>query len=177
MEIKIELATVNQKQVLINLLEKYEYEFSQYDDSGVDELGLFGCEEWIETYWEKDNCWPYLIKVDDKLAGFAFVGDFPIKGKETDFIIDEFFIIYKYRNSGVGQFVVDYLLDKHQGKWGLYYTPRNLPAVSFWPKAIGKYTNDNYELIKDYPGVVYMDGTPNGTPGTVLLFDSRKQEL
>jgi len=169
MDITIELATVEQKEVVANLMEKYEYEFSQYNDAGVDELGLFGCMEWIDCYWEEADCWAYLIKVDNRLAGFAFVGDFEIEGQRTDFMIDEFFVMYKYRNLGVGKFVVNNLLERHQGKWGLCYTPRNLPATKFWPKVIGAYTNGNYERIENYESVVYDDGTL----GTVLLFDSR----
>lgn len=43
---KIELLEVakEQKEILRNLLEKYDYEFSQYDMRDVNDLGLYGYE-------------------------------------------------------------------------------------------------------------------------------------
>jgi predicted acetyltransferase len=168
MNITLEVATLDQMELVANLMEKYEYEFSQYSKSILGEDGLYGCIEWIDVYWEDENCWPYIIRVDGRIAGFALVGNFEIGDYELDFIVDEFFLIYDYRNQGVGQFVVNYLLDRHKGRWGLVYTPRNLPASNFWPKVIGEYTGGKYQLIENEPTEVYDDGTL----GTVILFES-----
>jgi len=167
-KITIKLATVDEKEILVNLMEKYEYESSQYTGAKINELGIYGCYDWLDDFWQDETSWPYLIRVDDRLAGFALVGDFPIEGQQTDFIIDEFFIIYNYRKQGVGKFVINHLLDQHKGRWGVIYTPKNLPATQFWRKVISEYTNDNYEMVENYARVSYNDDTL----GTVLLFES-----
>lgn len=164
--IALELATIEQKELVANLMEKYEYEFSQYTKSTMNESGLYGCIDWIDTYWQDEERRQYIVRVDGKLAGFAL-----IRGSENDnidFYIEEFFIIYDYRKQGVGQFVVNYLLGQHKGHWALVYTPRNLPAAKFWPKVIGEYTGGKYKIFENNPNIVYDDGTL----GTGLSFES-----
>jgi hypothetical protein len=43
-----------EKQILANLLEKYNYEFSQYDSRDVNKLGLYGYD-YLDSYWTKPD--------------------------------------------------------------------------------------------------------------------------
>jgi len=47
MDITIESVKKEEKEILKNLLEKYEYEFSQYNNLDVNELGLTDMIIWI----------------------------------------------------------------------------------------------------------------------------------
>ena len=162
--ITLGLATIEQKELMANLMEKYEYEFSQYTGNTMDESGLFGCYEFFETYLKDEKNFSYIICFDGKLAGFALITE----RDKANFSLEEFFITYNYRNQGVGQFAVNYLLEAHKGKWSLVYTPKNLPSKNFWPKVIGEFTGGKFEIYENHPKIVYDDGTL----GTEMRFES-----
>lgn len=157
--IKVKL---EEKDVLYNLIEKYLYEFSQWDKMDVNENGVYGYE-YLDCYFTERNRFPYFIKVDNQLAGFVMVNDYQeIPDVETDFCIAEFFVMYKYRRNGVGRESLFKVLELHHGKWQLKRHPHNMASVYFWNKVISEYTDNNYKLITAYPNheVDYKDGTP-----------------
>jgi len=168
MNVKLKLVQLEEREILSNLLEKYDYEFSQYDNRDVNKLGLYGYQ-YLDYYWTEKNRWAYFILVDGNLAGFVMVNDLPeVDDRETDFQMAEFFVMYKYRRKGVGQQAVYKTLDIHRGRWQLKRHPKNLSSVYFWNKVIEKYTNGNYELITSYPKTEYNDGTL----GDIFFFES-----
>ncbi len=170
MKIIVELkqVTIDEKEILGNLLEKYSYEFSQWDKRDVNKLGLYGYQ-YLDYYWTEKKRWAYFILVDDKLAGFAMVVNLPeVDDRETDFQMAEFFVLHKYRRLGVGRQAFFKVLDMHKGRWQLKRHPANIASVIFWDKVIKEYTNGRFELIKAYPGTEYDDGTL----GDVFFFEN-----
>ena len=83
---KIELVAVDssEKEILRNLLEKYDYEFSQYDNRDVNQLGLYGYD-YLDYYWTGKDRWAFFIHVNKKLAGFVMVNSYQ-STKDTDYI-------------------------------------------------------------------------------------------
>ncbi len=154
-------ASVQEKGILQNLLEKYLYEFSQWDKSDVDENGLYGYP-YLDCYFTEKNRWPYLIRTDGKIAGFVLVNDYPEVPEKTDFCLSEFFILHKYRRCGIGKEAAFKVFDLHRGSWQLKRHPHNTGSVFFWNKVIHEYTGGNYRLVQNYPNpkVNYEDGTP-----------------
>jgi len=59
MNIEIIPVEKDQKEILRNLLEKYEYDFSQYNQRDVNNLGLFGYD-YLDNYWTEENRFPFL---------------------------------------------------------------------------------------------------------------------
>lgn len=115
-----------EKEILLNLLEKYEYEFSQYTLIDVNPLGLYGYD-YLDYYFTEENRYAYFIKVDGKLAGFVMINDYPeIPDEKTDFCVSEFFVLFKYRKQGIGRKAIFEVLDKHRGKWQLKRHPKNI---------------------------------------------------
>lgn len=166
--VELKQVTADEKEILRNLLEKYSYEFSQWDKRDVNQLGLFGYP-YLDYYWIEDKRWAYFIMADGKLAGFVMVVDKPeVDDRETDYQIAEFFVLYKYRRLGVGKQAFFKVLDMHRGRWQLKRHPANTASVYFWDRVIDEYTNGQYELVKAYPGTEYDDGTP----GDVFFFES-----
>ena len=158
---KIELVQVKkeEKEILRNLLEKYDYEFSQYDLRDVNALGLYGYD-WLDCYWTEERLWPFFIKADGQLAGFVMVNDYPETDEPCEYCMSEFFVLYKYRRAGVGSFAARSVWDRFHGRWQLKLHPKNLPSVHFWQKAVSSYTNGSYRFVKAYSGTEYDDGTP-----------------
>lgn len=159
-----------EKQTLLNLMEKYLCEFSQWEKTDVNENGLYEYE-WIDYYFTEKERFPYFIKIDGKLAGFILISNYPEVPEEVvDFCLSEFFILPKYRRTGYGKEEVFKVLDLHHGKWQLKRHPHNLASVYFWDKVLDEYTNGNFRLVRAFPNkeVNYDDGTP----ADVFFFDN-----
>lgn len=90
MNVCLKAAVPEDKETLGNLLEKYLYEFSEWEDQDVDGNGLYGYP-YLDAYWTDEKRYPFLILVDGKLAGFALVNCYPIVDTEADYTIAEFF--------------------------------------------------------------------------------------
>ena len=168
MQVEIKQVCADEKEILRNLLEKYDYEFSQWNKRDVNELGLFGYP-YFDHYWTENERWAYFIYADHKLAGFAMVNNLPeVDDRQTDFQMAEFFVLYKYRRSSVGKQAFFKVLELHKGRWQLKLHPDNLGSVHFWNRVINEYTNGVYELVKSYPRTEYNDGTA----GDIFFFES-----
>jgi predicted acetyltransferase len=157
MNIKIEKTSIEQKIVLKNLLELYKYDFSEYDPEDVNEQGEYGYK-YFDNYWTEPERFPFLIKVDEKYAGFALVRKKYQGNKSGEFCYSmaEFFVMKKYRKSGVGKQTAFYLFDLFLGKWEVAQIKENIPAQKFWIKVISDYTNKNYTEIQrnDWEGPI-----------------------
>ena len=169
MKIELKQAKAEDREILRNLLEKYDYEFSQWDHRDVNQLGLYGYD-YLDCYWTEKNRWAFFILVDGRLAGFAMVNDYPEAKEKTDYSLAEFFVMYKYRRRGVGKSAAEQIFDRFHGKWQLKRHPKNIPSVYFWDKVITEYTGGKYRLVKSYPGTEYDDGTP----GDIFFFQNDK---
>lgn len=100
MNIELKRVAADEKEILRNLLEKYDYEFSQWDKRDVNKLGLYGYE-YLDNYWTEKNRFAYFILVEEHIAGFVMVNNYPeAEDQKTDFTVAEFFVMYKYRKCG-----------------------------------------------------------------------------
>lgn len=162
---KIELMTVtsDQKDILKNLMEKYTYEFSQYDLIPFDENGLYN-DPHIDSYFTDHDRFPYFIRVDNKLAGFALVFKRAECPAPLDWAVAEFFIAYGYRKKGVGTAVMKMLFERYKGIWQIKYHPKNKSSEIFWQKIANEASGGKFEIMRGNED--YYDGTP----AKVLVF-------
>ena len=143
MKINILPASVNDKPILQRMMELYQYDFSEFQNNDLDAQGCFGYP-FLDYYWSEEGRYPFLVQVDDKLVGFVLVNHhIYILGNEWS--IAEFFILRKYRRTGIGKRVAFYIFDQFQGKWEIQETKANLPAQRFWQKVITEYTEGQYQ--------------------------------
>ena len=63
MQVSIRKVELENREVLANLLEKYNYEFSQYNSLDVNRLGLYGYQYLDCYWWDDENRWAYFIEV------------------------------------------------------------------------------------------------------------------
>lgn len=169
MKLKLVPVQEEEKEILRNLLEKYLYEFSQYDGGTVNALGLYGYS-YLDNYWTEENRWAFFLKADGKLAGFAMVNDYQESGEKTDFCMSEFFVMYPYRKHGLGKEAAFALFDRFPGTWQLKYHPKNIPSVHFWNRVVAEYTHGEFRSVPGNSQFPYGDGSP----GQVLYFTARK---
>ncbi len=152
---QIELVPVieEQREILAHLIELYEYDFSEYENSDVNSYGLYGYS-YLDYYWTEKNRYAYFIKVDGKLAGFVMICGFCYVSKTKDTLfMSEFFVMKKYRKMGVGFFAACEALKKHPGKWELTVHTNNPISHCFWKKVVETVSHDSFQIIEEVEGV------------------------
>jgi len=168
MQILLKRVEMNNENILINLMEKYEYEFSQYHHWDVHENGLYGCY-FEDEYREKTGKYAaFLIEAGGKLAGFVMIGDGINGDKKTDYQVNELFVMYKYRRLGIGKRALYEILDTYKGTWQVLYHPNNIASACFWERITDEHSDGKCELIKSHSHDDYS--FYDGTQGNVIYF-------
>lgn len=163
MKIDITPATESDRKIIHNMVSYYIYDFSEHMGWNIKTNGTFGGCDDLAEYWQtwhpetdekdrwSDKSWqgfPYLIQVDDRIAGFALVRHLGTTLPNT-FDMGEFFILRKFRRKSIGQHVAHTLFDKHQGNWIVRQMIGNRSATTFWRTVISNYTNGTYQETKE----------------------------
>jgi predicted acetyltransferase len=141
MKIDLVEATPADKTALGNLLELYQYDFTEYTDEDVGSDGRFGYR-YLDAWFSEPPRHPFLIRADAHHAGFVLVRRTPSAlgdGDVTD--MAEFFVMRKYRRHGVGAQTARRAFDRFPGRWEVREMAANTPAQAFWRHVIGEYTN------------------------------------
>ncbi|MFS0727666.1 GNAT family N-acetyltransferase [Paenibacillus sp. 1P07SE] len=136
-----------QKSILRQLLELYEYDFSEYNDEDVNANGFFGYT-YLDHYWTDEGRYPFFIMVENKYAGFVLVNShsYLLDDREGKSIA-EFFIMRKYRSKGIGREAATQIFDKFKGWWEVRQHGDNEPSKRFWQRVIDTYTAGQYKLM------------------------------
>ncbi|MEL6840703.1 MAG: GNAT family N-acetyltransferase [Pseudomonadota bacterium] len=90
--------------------------------------------------WTDPDRHPYLIFVEKEPAGFAIVH---WTGKDYD--MEQFFVMRKFRRTGLGRAAAYRLFDMFRGPWGIEQITSNTVAQAFWRNVISGYTDDDFE--------------------------------
>jgi len=138
-------ASSKERVLLENLAQFYYYDFSEVLEMYVDEDGRFGNVD-LTPYWVDEWRYPFLLRVDDKLAGFALISErSKITGKRGVFDMTEFFVLRRFRRQGVGRAAAFAAFDRFGGPWEVRQRKDNHNATAFWRRAIDEYTRGDYE--------------------------------
>ncbi len=143
---KFELTKVEEKDknVIYNLMQIYSYELSFFEDETTNftmlDSGLYELK-YIERYWQEENRRPYILKCDNKLAGFVLQR----YNEENMNEIAEFFVINKYRKMGAGAFMARKMFELYKGKWEVRTLLKNESAQKFWRNTIKEFAKNNFE--------------------------------
>ncbi|MEJ8546309.1 GNAT family N-acetyltransferase [Brevibacillus borstelensis] len=156
MNIALKKAALEEKTVIRNLLELYNHDFSECMDLDVDEQGQYGYP-YLDEYWTDQDRFPFLIQADGKWAGFVLVRKITDEHSRTAcyYSIAEFFIMRKFRRSGLGKTIAHQIFRMFPGNWEVFWLAANLPAQQFWRKTISEYTAGDYQE-KEADGNVYQ---------------------
>ena len=140
----IKVAELRDKETIHNLMQFYFYDFSEFIDIYVDDNGVFGQYAYLDNYWQESRRFPYLIEWEGKVAGFVLVSEVQEENNQH-WSISEFFIMKKFRLSGLGKLAAYQVFEKHKGDWQVSQIEANKPAQTFWRKVIGEYTSEQYK--------------------------------
>ena len=117
--------------MIARLLQFHLHDQSAYDAFAFSDDGLFEYR-WFDFYWSSALRHPYLIRVDDHIAGFAFVREREDEPSDWQWQIAEFFILRGLRRRGIGIAAALELLRSRIGVWEFAYDMANEPAKLFW---------------------------------------------
>lgn len=138
-------ASSNERVLLQNLAQLYAYDFSEVLEMHVDDDGRFADID-LTPYWVDDWRHPFLLRVGDKLAGFALISErSKITGTSGVFDMTEFFVLRRFRRQGVGRAAAFAAFDRFDGPWEVRQRVENPDATAFWRRAIDEYTRGSYE--------------------------------
>ena len=127
--------------VLSNLLELYSHDLSQVFALELGTNGRFGYEK-LPLYWsEPERRFPFLIRVGARVAGFVLVTrGSPASDDPNSFDIAEFFVLRRYRRSGVGRQAAFLLWNRFAAHWIVRVSEGNKNGLRFWANVIAEYT-------------------------------------
>lgn len=149
----VKLEACYDKDIIMNLYPLYLHELSVFNDEKVNDKGLYDFDE-INVYWEKPEMHPILIKVKDEIAGFILLTEIPYTKSGTDYCIQEFFVLNKFRRKAVGKDAFMELIKEYDGIYSLLVFKENKQALAFWKK--------NYQLNS----LKYEEGIIDGSGAT-----------
>jgi predicted acetyltransferase len=151
METRILAAARSDQEALRNLFQLYTYDFSEILPLDVEETGRFK-EESLDSYWKDAWRFPFLLRTDGHLAGFALVHH-RSKLATADNVWDmaDFFVLRGYRRRGVGLTAAHWIFAAHAGEWEVRQRHANVAATAFWRRVISVYTGGSFreELLDD----------------------------
>ncbi|HXO18713.1 MAG TPA: GNAT family N-acetyltransferase [Thermoanaerobaculia bacterium] len=144
-EVALDVATSSDAGLLSNLLELYLHDLSGAFPSielGAD--GRYGYSN-LPLYWsEPDRRFPFLIRCDGRVAGFALATrGSPATDDPSVFDVAEFFVLRRYRRSGVGRRAAVLLWNRLPGRWIVRVSEGTPGALPFWARVIAQFTSSS----------------------------------
>jgi predicted acetyltransferase len=148
---------------LSNVYPLYLHDLSEFDKTfyQLDERGRWAPDH-LQFWLTEETAHPLVIRAASRSVGFAFVGKAPFKYMTPgmDYHLAEFFILRRYRRTGLGRRAAMAIFDALPGWWELEEIPANVGAIRFWRKVIGEYTNGDFneEVAEGVPRQKFYAG-------------------
>jgi predicted acetyltransferase len=116
-------------QLLGRLVDLYLHDFSEFDGRDLQADGSYHYR-WLKAYETEGDRRAYLFFVESFPAGFALI-------RLTDPIeLADFFVVRKYRRSGIGTLAARDVIGRHPGHWAVNEVSNNSSATSFRRRSI-----------------------------------------
>jgi predicted acetyltransferase len=143
--LSFEPASRDERPLLENLMQLYAYDFSEVLEMYVGDDGRFAGVD-LSAYWLDEWRHPFLLRVGERVAGFALVAErSKITGMSGVFDMTEFFVLRRFRRHGVGRAAAFAAFDRFAGPWEVRQREENPAATAFWRRTIRDYTQGDYE--------------------------------
>ena len=142
MKQKVELIQVKteDREKVKGLFQYYLYEMSDFLSLSPSERGLFEYPEHVlESYWNCDDHYPFLIHCNGEIAGFSLLRKYP--PDKTWYDIGQFFVLKKFNGQGVGKKAFELSVSMFPGQWITRVLIENNRALSFWTSVVGNNPN------------------------------------
>jgi len=165
LQFAVRRARPGERGVCENLLQLYMYDFSEFAGGVAGPDGRFLYHDDFGERWGRPWFHPFLLTVLDadprdgvtiwRPAGFAFVANstcFAGQPEADQWLMDDFFVMRKYRRAGAGTMLAHHCFEAFRGRWEVAEMAQNTAAQTFWRKVIGDYTEGRYSEVANAPG-------------------------
>lgn len=126
----------DQSSVLDNLVELYAHDFSEHVPLDLKPDGRFGVSLG-DGWWTRDDHFPFFVRWDGKLSGFALVRRGSRITNAADVMdVAEFFVVRGARGRRVGTQAAHALFEAFPGQWEVRVRRTNGLALKFWSRAM-----------------------------------------
>jgi predicted acetyltransferase len=130
--VALEPITRDQAPILHNLFELYVHDFSEYVPIDLQPNGRFDAGV-SDQWWAREDHFPFFIRADAKLCGFALARRGSRVGGTSDVMdVAEFFVARGARRHGVGSAAAIALFGMFPGPWEIRIRRVNPSALAFW---------------------------------------------
>jgi predicted acetyltransferase len=114
--------------VVEQLIQLCLHDMTDFNPFPIGEDGRYEYDH-LDRFWR----YPYLIRADGELAGFALVIDeCPVTSTRPCRFMAEFFVLRPYRRRGVAREAAGAIVARHPGPWHVGVIERNETAAAFW---------------------------------------------
>ena len=126
---------------LSDLLELYQFELRKIFGLVRGPDGRFGYAR-LPRYWsEPETHFPFLIRVGDRVAGFAFATRGSPASDDPDVLdVAELFVRTTERRAGVARRAAGLLWDRLPGRWTVRVAEANKAGLGFWDAVVRDHT-------------------------------------
>lgn len=124
-----------------NLMQLYCYDLSPvFTQFEMGEDGRFPYARLPLYFSEPERRFPFLIRLDGRIAGFVLVSrGSPASADPQALDVAEFFVLRRFRRSGVGRRAAALLWDRLPGTWTVRVAEVNRVVLPFWRGTIEAY--------------------------------------
>ena len=144
--VSVRVAGGSERRLIECLIEFYIYEFiwmeppcSAHMESG--DRDCYPSFADLDRYWRIEGFYPLLIRVEERLAGFALINTRSRRGGKVEFNMAELFIAREHRRRGVATEAVRLILAQYPGHWEIAVAEHNVAARMFWPRVLATTPN------------------------------------
>ena len=132
MNIQVIAVKTTEKELLKNLYSLYLYDLTQYDNKlNLSSNGLYEFQA-LDVFFEKNTLKPYFIKVNRKLVGFLLLTGGGFSPEDSDWGIEDLFIIRSERRKGIASKTIRLIMDKYKGEYSIFQFQKNIESKKFW---------------------------------------------
>jgi predicted acetyltransferase len=123
--------------IVTNLFEHYLHDMAEWFLFDTDADGRYHYD--MARHWARGDR-VYLARVDGALVGPA--PDWLEDPTARD--VEEFFVVRRHRHAGVADLLARTIWDAERGRWRVRVFEGNVPAVPFWRRIVGAYSERSH---------------------------------
>lgn len=142
--VEVTVAGSDERRVIETLFQLYVHDFSEYwagtDFGDVDADGRFPAYD-LAPYWADSTHIPLLLRVSSHIAGFVLLNTKSHSQTQVDRNVAEFFVLRKYRGSGIGKVAAHTVFARYPGRWEIAVARKNVRALAFWRRTVNSFPN------------------------------------
>lgn len=102
MALTLQVANKKDSHILCNLYSLYLHDLSKFTNSlDLGKDGSFHFDA-LDSFWDVEGLSPYFIKHKENIIGFLLLSERPFLKRDSDFGVNDIFILNKFRGKGFG---------------------------------------------------------------------------